>query len=275
MALAAVWFAAVACGGGDQSAGTPTSPASSTPTTGGTPPTPANATWNVATQGVPKFVSVNYIDLTQLNAAGQPLISAISKFRSSVGHAYGDRDEPCASKKHYFMVPDSTTKIYAPVTGTLINRDAGPSRLAIGYDNFEMQPDGYPAFVVVIFHVNPTKEWKVGDHFTAGTLIGHHTSKPTYSDIAVSYDDGGPDKGTNYNQAAKALISYFDVMADSVFRQYQVRGIASRADVQISKEERAGWPLACILGTDAFDTMKPWYPDKLATTVPLLRPSGR
>lgn len=275
----ACWLAALACGHGDQSPGAPTSPqtTTTTPTGGGTNNTPSApaATWNVATQGIPKFVTANYIDLTQLDGTGKPLIWAISKFRSSVGHAYGDRAEPCMSKKHYFMVPDSTTKIYAPVTGTLVYRDAGPSRLLSGYDNFEMQPDGYPAFVVTIFHVIPTKDWKVGDHFTAGTLLGHHTSKPTYSDIAVSYDDGLGDKGSNYNQAAQALISYFDVMADSVFRQYQIRGIASRADVQISKEERATWPLTCILGTDAFDQLGSWWPDKLATTVPVSKPTLR
>lgn len=272
--ISLVSAAILACGHGDQSTGAPTSPQSttnSTPTT----PAPVAPTWNTATQGIPKFIAFNYIDLTQLDKAGRPLIWAISKFRSSTGHAYGDRDEPCVSKKHYFMVPDSTTRIYAPLTGKVVHRDAGPSRLATGYDAFELQPDGYPAFYVTIFHVILDKEWKVGDQITAGTLLGHHTSKPTYSDISVAYDDGGAAQGTDYNQAAKALISYFDVMADSVFRQFQVRGIATRADLQISKEERATWPLTCILGSDAFNQLDSWWPDKLATTVSVLKPATR
>ncbi len=59
--------------------------------------------------GVPKFVNVVYIDLTQ--------ISQISKFRSSAGHPYRDDIETCRSMKHYFIQPDNTVTIRSPVAG--------------------------------------------------------------------------------------------------------------------------------------------------------------
>jgi len=55
------------------------------------------------------------------------------------------------------------------------------------------------------------------------------------SDIAV---------GVNTPNGWK-LISYFDVMTDSVFQNYQARGLTSRNDVIISKEARDGDPLTC------------------------------
>jgi hypothetical protein len=41
------------------------------------------------------------------------------------------------------------------------------------------------------------------------------------------------------------LVSYFDVMTDSLFATFQARGINARADAIISKEDRDGNPLAC------------------------------
>ena len=61
----------------------------------------------------------------------------------------------------------------------------------------------------------------------------------TTSDIAV---------GVNTPTGWK-LISYFEVMTDSLFATYQTRGMSSRTNVVISKEARDGDPLTCIGGT--------------------------
>ncbi|MCX5763252.1 MAG: hypothetical protein NTU67_01235 [Gemmatimonadetes bacterium] len=258
-AVAAV-AALSACSGGSNS-GTPTTPGTSTTTP------PVNPTWNIATQGIPKFITYNYIDLTQLKPNGTPLISSISMFRSGVGHSYGDRDEPCMSKKHYFGYPDSLTKIYVPLTGTVAHQDFGPSAPYIT-DRIEISPDSFPAFYITIFHAVLSRVWKVGEKVTAGQLLGHHVGNFTMSDISVAVEDGGANPATTYLVPAKQLVSYFDVMTDSVFRQFQSRGITSRAGMQITAAARAAAPITCFLGTDQFDFTKPWYPDKLAGMIP-------
>ena len=42
-------------------------------------------------------------------------------------------------------------------------------------------------------------------------------------------------------------ISFFDVMSDEVFAEYQARGITSRAQMTISREEREANPIPCTL----------------------------
>ena len=52
--------------------------------------------WNVDRDGVPKFITHTYIDLSY--------IREISRFRSGEGHSYTDAVETCRSMKHYFKV---------------------------------------------------------------------------------------------------------------------------------------------------------------------------
>ncbi len=55
------------------------------------------------------------------------------------------------------------------------------------------------------------------------------------SDIAIGFSQ----------QNKWKLLSYFDVMSDSVFQRYVARGITSRNDCIISKETRDSDPLNC------------------------------
>ena len=101
-----------ACGHGNSATG---------PTNGTGTQSPATPSYDVARLGVPKFVNTIYIDLSQINpATGLPLINQISTFRSSVRHDYSDSFETCRSMKHYFVAPNSSTRLYAPVAGTVV-----------------------------------------------------------------------------------------------------------------------------------------------------------
>ncbi len=172
--------------------------------------------------GIPKFVSINYIELSK--------ISQVSKFRSSAGHDYHDDVEACRSMKHYFIAPDATTAIVSPVAGTV-------SRLTSDFVGTQVQitSDLQPAFIFIIFHVNLAKPLTVGDRITEGQALGTHIGTQTFSDIAVAVNTT-----KNYR-----LVSYFDTLTDAAFAAFQARGITSREQMQFTKSERDADPYRC------------------------------
>jgi len=184
-------------------------------------------TYDVDANGIPQFVGVDYIELDK--------IYQISRFRSGIGHDYSDDFESCRSMKHYFQpngsVDWSTVQIFSPVSGTvsIIWEDK------VGGMQVRIKSEEYPAFYFIIFHVNLTNPLNVGDLVTAGQQLG--TLSHTMSDIAVGVNMPG--------EWIWKLVSYFDVMTDSVFQNYQARGLSSRTDAIISKEARDADPLTC------------------------------
>ena len=183
------------------------------------------ATYDVDALGIPKFVEADYIELGK--------IEGISKFRSSEGHDYSDDFESCRSMKHYFVPGDvdwSTIKIFSPVKGTVfrIFQEWAGKQVWI-------KSEEYPAFYFCIFHVNLAYPLNVGDAVTAGQQLGTHIGPQTLSDIAVWVN----------TPSGRKLVSYFDVIADSVFQNYQARGVNSRDVMIISKEARDADPLTC------------------------------
>ena len=211
---------------------------------GGGNGSPSNPTWDVDTKGIPKFVNSIYIDLSQKNPDGTPLIYRISKFRSSVGHDYTASYESCRSMKHYFSSPNSETKLFAPVSGTVVWRD-----VPIGAD-INIASDQYPAFVFTIMHPVLFKAYKVGDHLTEGELIGYHVGSWTSSDIIVNVNDGKftPDPARLNGH----LISYFETLTDTAFKTFRDRGINAPSDLIITQEQRDAVPIPC-LQNGAFD----------------------
>lgn len=182
--------------------------------------------YDVDAHGIPKFVSFNYIEL--------PKVERISKFRSSEGHDYSDTFESCRSMKHYFnpksTIDWSTIKIFSPVSGTV-------SRMFDEWAGTQVQirSPAYRAFFFIIFHVNLSSPLSVGDTVSEGQQLGTHIGSQTMSDIAV---------GVNTPTGWK-LVSYFEVMTDTLFQQYQARGVSARSDVTISKAARDADPLTC------------------------------
>lgn len=206
----------------------------------GNPPE-INDVWDIDKDGIPKFVATNYIEPDK--------IYRISKFRSSVGHDYSDAFEHCRSMKHYFEPKSSidwtTIKIYSPVTGkiTRVEQEWAGTKI-------EIVSDDYPAFRFSIFHINTIKQFSLDDQVTAGEQLGTHIGSQTMSDISVIVNDP-----THQGR----MVSYFDVITDAVFIQFQNLGIGKRDDVIISKTLRDANPLTC--SGDTFlstDTLENW-----------------
>jgi len=177
----------------------------------------------------PKVLEADYIDLSQ--------ISSFSKFRSGEGHDYSDAFESCRSMKHYFRPTAETdwhkVKIFSPVTGAVIGIHEEWAGTKV-----ELRPKKFPAFSVAIFHVRLLSPLHLDDSVAAGQQLGFHFGKQTFSDIAVSIDTAH----------GRKLISYFEVLPDSVFARYQSRGLHSREDAIISKGFRDSDPLTCVRG---------------------------
>jgi hypothetical protein len=177
--------------------------------------------------GIPKFATANYIELSK--------IEKISKFRSGEGHDYSDSFEQCRSMKHYyqpyFNISDwGVIKIYSPVAGAIVKVDDEWAGKQV-----HIMPDNYPDFKVILFHVNLNTALVAGSKVTAGQQLGTHISSATSSDITISI---------NTTKGFK-LISWFDVMTDQLFNEYKSRGMLTRTDAIISKNERDLNPLSC------------------------------
>jgi hypothetical protein len=192
------------------------------------------SSYNVEKDGIPKFVDTQYIELDK--------IEKISKFRSAAGHDYSDDFESCRSMKHYYQPYDTLIwndiKVYSPVAGSIVR-----IREEWAGTQLEIRSDEYPAFSFIIFHMDLLVTPKIGDKLTKGQQLGTHIGTQTTSDIAV---------GVNTPRGYK-LVSYFDLMTDSLFAAYQERGLSTRSDVIITKEERDADPLICV-GDEGFTT---------------------
>jgi len=200
---------------------------------GSTNPLPGGETYDVNSNGVPQFVQSDYIESAK--------IERISCFRSGAGHDYSDDFESCRSMKHYFqpsnIVNWASIQIRSPVAGTVSRLDQ--EQLAGSGTQVRIKSSDFPAFYFILFHVQTNHPISVGDSLRAGQVLGIHVGMQTTSDIAV---------GVNTPTGWK-LISYFEVMTDSLFATYQARGMSSRTNVVISKEARDADPLTCIGGT--------------------------
>lgn len=199
---------------------------------------PVSAPVDTAITTVPRFVGTEYIELDK--------IDRISKFRSSEGHDYHDDFEQCRSMKHYFQPKSSVNwsgiRIVAPVSGTV-------SRMFEEWagTQVQIQSKKYPTIFFIIFHIYLAAPLKLGDTLTEGQLLGTHIGSQTMSDMAV---------GVSTDNKWK-LVSYFDVLSDSLFQRYQARGVAARSDLIITKEARDADTLKCagdaFLGSGAIE----------------------
>lgn len=190
-------------------------------------------TYDLDPANVPRFATSDAIDLST--------ISRVSRFRSGEGHDYSDDFESCRSMKHYYYPKDgvvrSTVRLYAPVDGTVIGtvEEYEGGTLSKG-KQVGIRPDGYPAFWVIVFHVNLDSPLAVGDRVTAGQLLGTSAKADgTVTDVAFWV----------HTPAGDRLLSFFDCMTDSVFAIYQARGVANREAAIITRAERDADPLTC------------------------------
>jgi hypothetical protein len=194
-----------------------------------------------APDGPEKFITADFIELDK--------IERISKFRSGIGHDYRDGAESCRSMKHYYQPKMSadwgSVKIFSPVSGTLVRRDEEWAGTQVW-----IRPFTRPAYTIIIFHIALQRPLAVNDSVTAGEQLGTHIGSQTMSDIAVGYSPGN----------SWRLISWFDIMNDSLFARYQSRGVSSRSDLIITKTARDADPLNCSgesFGTSG--TLPNWF----------------
>lgn len=135
--------------------------------------------WNPATP-VPRFITANPVNLSQL--------TAFSLFRSGEGHDFADDYEaPGRSMKNYFNVLPAlmntfnTVAVYAPVSGTIAGIDPEQSQISPGVPRgyqMHINPTGYAAFDVRLFHINVDPGLTVGSTVAAGQLIGYAELRP-------------------------------------------------------------------------------------------------
>lgn len=224
--------------------------------------TPAFATvldldWNAAHDPAmprPRFITHHYMALAD--------VESLSKFRSGYGHAFSDEYEaPDRSLKHYLapLVPyrhgnDTSLRVYSPVTGRVVTvREEEGTLSTGGIRGYQIHivPDGFPAFEVRLFHVNPAPGIVVGARVTGGQPLGFADMREAENgDIAVEGITLGapprpspmrppgffPDRGIK-------MFSQFEVMTDALFADYQARGIASRDAFVITRAFRDANPV--------------------------------
>jgi len=214
--------------------------------------TPQEHTYDIENQEIPQFVS---IDFTQLEK-----IAKISRFRSSAGHDYSDDSEDCRSMKHYYepkpeYLKNQEIEIHSPVDGEIVRlliEHRWPE--AEGDYQITIKPDNYPAFNIILFHVDLTSNITEGTHVQAGVPLGYaHLYYPSRDEYAHDFDIAvGVDTPQGYR-----LISYFQIMSPELFETYRQRGIQNIDQLIISKPERDAYPLTCIdgqfTGTDPLD----------------------
>ena len=219
---------------------------------------PLDLDWNnpwKPTDPLPKFITANFVNVSDLEK--------ISKFRSGAGHNYSDEYEaPDRSMKHYFVpLPqyreaqgtDHSLRVYSPVAGTVvkIKDDIWNTPLGLGSHQLHIIPDGYDMFEVRLFHINNLDIIIVGSHVSAGQWIGYADMREAYTnDLAVDciygasppYPNPQRPEGFPSDRGIKD-VSAFEVMVDSLFTQYQARGIANRAELEFTKEYRDANPV--------------------------------
>ncbi len=193
----------------------------------------------------PPQITANFVDLNK--------IAKISKFRSCAGHVTVPQDarEMKRNMKHYFWVKPQYNKpqaveIYSPYDGYVADIRSEPELNLEGeiwitpMQIFAMVPPlGVWSFSVQ--HIDVKHGLKLGDKVKAGELIGYlAVSEKRGDSFDIVYGKSGfpPKKIDNWTGPFADLDSVFNHMSDKVFGEYQKKGIASKEDFIISKEQR-------------------------------------
>jgi hypothetical protein len=198
----------------------------------------------------PKIVTSNFIDLDS--------VIRITKLRSAYGHDYTIGDEEhdpdfnsCRSMKHYFdsytyaqktsqVFGDYDTKgnmrYFSPVTGEL--RDIMTNEFMPGQTEYQFTiiSDENSNLNFTFMHVDLLEDLRNGASVEAGQHIGYVGRPYGQAEIVTTVQLG--DGKVKY-------ISFFDVISDEIFSEYEDRGVGSRAQMTISREEREANPISC------------------------------
>ena len=123
---------------------------------------------------------------------------------------------------------------FAPVAGTIINMRPSENIFGDPENQFIIQSSEYPNIWFDFFHVQTKEDLHNGSTVEAGEFLGI-ISPGSSGEIAVSVNPNSDEQ----------LVSFFEVIDDNVFMEYKKRGVNSRQDFIISKDERDKKPLQC------------------------------
>jgi hypothetical protein len=127
-------------------------------------------------------------------------------------------------------------RYYAPVNGQL--RDILTNEFKSGQTEYQftIMSQEYSSINFTFMHVELLEDLRSGASVEAGQHIGF-VARPHGQAEIVTWVSLGKGKLKN--------ISFFDVTTDEVFAEYQARGINTRSQMSISREERDTNPVAC------------------------------
>jgi len=190
-------------------------------------------------------------------------IEKISRFRSCSGHTTvpQNRSEMKRSMKHYFWVKpeylgSDTVEMYAPYDGFVaeVREDRADGLEGeiwiVPKDAFTILPP-IDRWSFSVQHINIREDLKRGSEVKAGELLGYAAvDTDERGTFDVVYAKGAPSvkEIDNWRGPFLALDSIFNHMSDEVFQKYKDKGIASRFDAIISKEDRDANP--CVYKDD-------------------------
>ena len=191
--------------------------------------------WVHFTNDIENIIITNFIDLDK--------ISYISRFRSGTGHDYPDDYESCRSMKHYYYAYETyggtNVNIYSPLNGSISDLTTEGHRGT----RIMIKSSLHPAYQVIIFHVDINSSVTNGATVNAGDLLGtifvHEDDTNVSTDIAVRIST------IDEKETKQKMVSYFNVMNDSVFSNYLDRGVVNKSQLIISASERDLNPLFC------------------------------
>ncbi len=184
---------------------------------------------------IPQFVENDWIDLEY--------IGSISKFHSTIGHGYPGDENP-TSDKHYFDPliaygsTNDTIKVYSPVRTKVIKIEWEQHILSDGTirgQQVHLQSIEHPSITFIFFHVNiePTG-LSLGQELNQGQWIGYCDCREgCNTDIAI--------------YRSNTVISWFQLITDTLLSNYQARGISNRS-MMIKSEEQIAY--SASLGYD-------------------------
>lgn len=193
----------------------------------------------------PPQITANFTELDK--------IDKISKFRSCAGHVTVSQkgNEPKSNMKHYFWVKPEfnkpkTVEIYAPYDGYVADIRSDPGMNLEGEIFISptqifglVPPLGVWAFSVQHIDINP--ELKLGDKVKAGDVIGWlATSEKRGFSFDIIYARTGfpPTTVDGWTNPFAELDTVFNHMTDEAFAPYKEKGIASKDEFIITREER-------------------------------------
>lgn len=199
----------------------------------------------LAQKAPPPQIVANFTELDK--------IEKISKYRSCAGHTTVPQDERemKRSMKHYFSVKpeylgDDTVNIYSPYDGfvAVIREDRADGLEGEIWiapkDMFVMLPP-VGRWTFSVQHINIREGLKRGNEVKAGELIGYAAvAAGNRNTFDVIYAKGSlvPKRIDNWMGPFSDLDSVFNHMSEGTFAQYREKGISSKEELVISKQER-------------------------------------